>query len=47
MKLKEKAAETVLSIAVHMAKRACGSASMFGFYQPKEPKFPKAKKSDK
>lgn len=47
MSLKKKAAEKVLSVAANMAKRACGAASMFGFYQPKEPKFPKSMKFGK
>lgn len=46
MKLKIKASEAVIKVASKMADVSLGSASMFGFYQPKEPKQP-AKKSEK
>lgn len=34
----KKIAKTVASISVKMAKKASGSASMWGVYQPREPK---------
>lgn len=44
MKIKAKVAGAIMKISVCVAKQAAGSASVFGFYQPKEPKFPKVKK---
>ena len=37
-------AKSVKALVGHMAKAACGSASHWGAYQPKEPKFKKEKK---
>lgn len=44
MKIKTFAAKSVKLFTGHMAKAACGSASHWGAYQPKEPKIKKAKK---
>lgn len=38
MKLKKNAAKAIKSVTQKMAKEACGSASHWGVYQPKEPK---------
>ena len=46
MKLKANVSKAVLKVASNMARVSFGSASTFGFYQPKEPKQP-AKKSEK
>ena len=37
-KAKNKTAHAIKSIAERMANMACGSASAWGMYQPKEPK---------
>ncbi len=37
MKAKEIAAKVLAAIALKSAKAACGAASCFGIYQPKEP----------
>lgn len=37
MKAKEIAAKALAAIALKSAKAACGAASFFGIYQPKEP----------
>lgn len=39
MKIKVAVAKSVKALVGHMAKAACGSASHWGAYQPKEPKF--------
>ena len=44
MKIKVAVAKSVKALVGHMAKAACGSASHWGAYQPKEPKFKKEKK---
>lgn len=44
MKIKVAVAKSVKVLVGHMAKAACGSASHWGAYQPKEPKFKKEKK---
>ena len=46
MKLKVNASKAVIKVASKMASVSYGSASMFGFYQPNEPKQP-VKKSEK
>lgn len=38
MKKQSTAAKAVAAVAKAMAKKACGAASMWGTYQPKEPK---------
>lgn len=38
MKAKKIVADTAAKVAKAMAVRACGAASMWGSYQPKEPK---------
>lgn len=38
--MKVKVSEVVMKVASHMAGIACGAASTYGFYQPKEPKLP-------
>lgn len=38
MKLRTTAAKMIANISMSMAKKACGNASMYGTYQPKEPK---------
>lgn len=38
MKIHETVAKAIEKVAMTMAKKACGSASWFGTYQPKEPK---------
>ncbi len=38
MKLKEKVAKAIAKVSMSMAKRACGAASCYFSYQPKEPK---------
>ncbi len=37
MKAKEIAAKALAAIALKSAKAACGAASCYGIYQPKEP----------
>lgn len=37
MKIQETAAKAIAKISMFMAKKACGSASNYGWYQPKEP----------
>lgn len=37
MKVNEVIAKTVAKLALYSAKAACGAASAFGPYQPKEP----------
>lgn len=37
MKVSEAVAKTVAKLALKSAKTACGAASFFGPYQPKEP----------
>lgn len=44
MKIKVAVAKSVKALVGHMAKAACGSASHWGAYQPKEPKFKKEEK---
>ena len=39
--MKKKLANTIEKVVKKMANMACGSASMWGIYQPKEPKIPK------
>ena len=46
MKLKVNASKAVIKVASKMASVSYGSGSMFGFYQPNEPKQP-VKKSEK
>lgn len=36
--LKKTVAKVIADIALKMAKASCGAASMYGIYQPKEPK---------
>jgi len=38
MKAKEKLAAAIAKISLAAAKKACGAASFYGVYQPKEPK---------
>lgn len=38
MKLDKTIAKAVAAISMTMAKKACGMASFYGSYQPKEPK---------
>lgn len=38
MKLKEKVAKVIAKTSMSMAKKACGAASCYHTYQPKEPK---------
>lgn len=44
MKIKTKIAQMVTHASILMAKKACGSASLCGIYQPKEPDIPQALK---
>lgn len=37
MKIQKTVAKAIEKVAVAMAKKACGAASWFGTYQPKEP----------
>lgn len=37
MKFHEMLAEVIAKLSMSMAKRACGAASAYGWYQPKEP----------
>lgn len=34
---KTKVAQAIAAVSLTMAKKACGAASMYGLYQPKEP----------
>ncbi len=47
MLIKEKVAKTLAAAALKMAEKACGAASIYGLYQPKEPKALKNLKSKK
>lgn len=38
MKIKETVAKAIAGVALNTAKAACGAASHYGTYQPKEPK---------
>lgn len=38
MKVKATVAKAIAGIALHTARAACGAASHYGTYQPKEPK---------
>lgn len=38
MKIHETVAKVIEKVSMSMAKKACGAASWFGAYQPKEPK---------
>lgn len=38
MKAQTTAAKVIAKMSVSMAKKACGAASCYGFYQTKEPK---------
>lgn len=38
MNLNKSTAKVIAAISLTMAKKACGAASYFGSYQPKEPK---------
>lgn len=38
MKIHETVAKVIEKASMSMAKKACGAASWFGIYQPKEPK---------
>lgn len=44
MKMKKKIAENMAKISLKTAKTVSANASLFGFYQPKEPKSLKVKK---
>ncbi len=46
MKLKVSASKAIIKVASKMASVSFGSASTYGFYQPKEPKLP-VKKCEK
>lgn len=46
MKLKVNASKAIIKVASKMASVSFGSASTYGFYQPKEPKQP-VKKPEK
>lgn len=46
MKLKVSASKAIIKVASKMASVSLGSASTYGFYQPKEPKLP-VKKCEK
>lgn len=37
MKIRETVAKAIAKVSMFMAKKACGSASNGGWYQPKEP----------
>lgn len=45
-KAKNKTAHAIKSIAERMANMACGSASAWGMYQPKEPKSSISRRND-
>lgn len=38
MNLNKSVSKIIAAISIGMAKKACGAASYFGSYQPKEPK---------
>ena len=38
MKFQTVVAKSIAKVSMTMAKRACGAASCYGTYQPKEPK---------
>lgn len=38
MKLKKTVAKMIANVSMAMAKKACGNASVYGAYEPKEPK---------
>lgn len=38
MSFKTKVATTLATTALKMAEKACGTASIYGLYQPREPK---------
>ena len=37
MTVKEKIAKALAGVSLKMAKASCGTVSMYGMYQPKEP----------